>query len=622
VDGQRIDRFARRLGKSTTRRELLSTAGKATAIGVGASFGSGAIGTSLIGTNLTFAAQGVDANVTIVDFDFDPAELSIAPGTNVVWINQGAAPHTVTADDGSFDSGQLEPGGTFTQLFDSEGTFAYHCEIHPNMVGSVVVAATKSTYTRKNVHTLPPNAPELAALEAAFAQMQQWSVDADPLKFVRSQRYQGNMHMVYQGQEELPLPNPLPDGWNTCEHSFFVPNNRFFLPWHRMYLYWFERIVRELSGDQTFALPYWDYSDPTQRRLPAAFTVTTSALYTPFRDPDVNQGNLPISSVPVSTFDHCPGMRQLDYTPATSVFEAQPHGGIHNWVGGSNGWMTDPTLAARDPIFWLHHCNIDRLWESWLQLKGGRANPTDTTWLTHQNNDEYQLPYNFFDEHGSPATTVRVVNEVVDLATLGYEYEALLDLSLCQPRPGGPIESGAPPSGSPEAQEELGNSTPEGGIEVGPAPAEAMVTMDQPEAATGPGGAVLTLDGIRTHDVTAVAVEVYINLPEGTAPDSTSPYYVGNLYLFGMNMSPMPGMEMTGTPVGGSGDGARTQDFYIASNVLALDALGEWTGDATITLVPYYTASAAPPDEAAGSPVAEEPPPGPWVTVESITISA
>ncbi|HET9660048.1 MAG TPA: hypothetical protein VFP05_06925, partial [Thermomicrobiales bacterium] len=62
----------------------MSTAGKATAVGVGASFGSGALGTSLIGRNLTFAAQGAEANVTIIDFGFDPADLSIEPGTTVV----------------------------------------------------------------------------------------------------------------------------------------------------------------------------------------------------------------------------------------------------------------------------------------------------------------------------------------------------------------------------------------------------------------------------------------------------------------------------------------------------------------------------------------------------------
>lgn len=621
MDEYHIDRLARRLGRPSTRRDLLSTASKATVAGVGASLGSGALSTGLFGRNLTFAAQGPEANVAIVDFGFDPADVSVDAGTTVVWINQGAVAHTVTADDGSFDSGQLDPGGSFTQLFDTVGTYTYHCEIHSEMVGSVVVGAANMAYVRKNVHTLPANAPELAALESAFAQMQQWSTDPDPLKFARSQRYQGNMHMVYTGTEEQPIPDPLPDGWNTCEHSFFIPNNRFFLPWHRMYLYWFERIVRELSSDQTFALPYWDYSDPAQRRLPAAFTVKTSALYTEFRDPDVNLGNLPNASTPASTFDHCPGMRQFDFTPATSVFEAQPHGGIHNWVGGDSGWMADPRLAARDPIFWLHHCNIDRLWESWLQLGGGRVNPADTTWLTHEDNVETGHPYTFFDEHGNAVTTVRVVNEVVDLPTLGYKYEALLDLSLCEPRPGGTNESGAPPSGSPVAQEDLGNSTPEGGIEVGPDPAEAVVTMDQPEAAVESGATVLTLEGIRTHDVTAVAVEVYINLPEGTAPDSTSPYYVGNLYLFGMG-TPMPDMGMTGTPVAGDGDNSRTQDFYIASNVLALDALGEWTGEANITLVPYYTASAEPPDEAGASPEAAEPPPGPWVTVDSITISA
>ncbi len=617
MDEPRIDQFARRLGGTRSRRELLSTASRVAVTGVGASLGSGVIATSLTGRSLAFAAQGAEAHVTIVDFDFDPVELAVEPGTTVIWINKGNAPHTVTADDGSFDSGQLDSGDTFSQLFDAEGTFAYHCEIHPAMVGTVVVGASALPFTRKNVHMLPPDAPDLLALEAAFAQMQLWDTDADPLNFVRSRRYQGNMHMVWTGADEQPIPNPLPDGWNTCEHAFSIPNNRYFLPWHRMYLYWFEQIVREISGDANFALPYWDYSDPAQRRLPEAFTIETSALYTEFRDPLVNSGALPGPGTPLTTFDHCAGMRQLNYTAATSVFEAQPHGGIHNWVGGDSGWMLDPRLAARDPIFWLHHCNIDRLWESWLKLGGGRANPTDETWLTHAENTETGHPYRFFDQHGAPAQSIRVVNEVVDLAALGYQYEALLDLSLCTLLPGGPIEAGGgTPLASPEAQEELGNVTPEGGIAVGPDPAETVVEIDQPEAATVSGGTVLTLDGIRTHDVSAVSVEVYINLPEGTEPDSTTPYYVGNLYLFGLGLADVEGEHADHLDV------ARTQDFFIAPNVRALDELGEWTGEVSVTLVPYYTASAAPPDEAAGSPEAAEPPPGPWVTVESITITA
>ena len=60
--------------------------------------------------------------------------------------------------------------------------------------------------------------------------------------------------------------------------------------------------------------------------------------------------------------------------------EQTPHDAVHVAVGGSSGWMRSVNLAARDPIFWLHHCNVDRWWNRWLALGGGRANPTASLW--------------------------------------------------------------------------------------------------------------------------------------------------------------------------------------------------------------------------------------------------
>jgi plastocyanin len=79
------------------------------------------------------------AAVTIVDFAFQPASLEVTAGTTVTWTNSDAAPHTVTADNGEFDSGRLAPGASFSQTFDAAGTFTYHCEIHPQMAGTIVV---------------------------------------------------------------------------------------------------------------------------------------------------------------------------------------------------------------------------------------------------------------------------------------------------------------------------------------------------------------------------------------------------------------------------------------------------------------------------------------------------
>jgi plastocyanin len=78
-------------------------------------------------------------SVSIEDFYFEPAEAAVQPGDTVTWTNEGARPHTVSADDGSFDSGTLQPGQSFSWTFEAPGTVAYHCEIHPSMMDSVSV---------------------------------------------------------------------------------------------------------------------------------------------------------------------------------------------------------------------------------------------------------------------------------------------------------------------------------------------------------------------------------------------------------------------------------------------------------------------------------------------------
>jgi plastocyanin len=87
----------------------------------------------------THEQHGGVVEVDIWDFFFEPALLSVAPGTTVVWVNRGAHPHTVTAFDGSFDSGVLMPGDAFAVTFGGSGRVWYFCEIHPSMTGAVTV---------------------------------------------------------------------------------------------------------------------------------------------------------------------------------------------------------------------------------------------------------------------------------------------------------------------------------------------------------------------------------------------------------------------------------------------------------------------------------------------------
>ncbi len=93
-------------------------------------------------------AQTVDANVAvnIVDtprpqpkWGYAPGTRKVAPGTWVTWSNDGQDAHTVTAVDGSFDSGNLDPSVGFSWYFDQPGTFQYSCSLHPWMSGTIVV---------------------------------------------------------------------------------------------------------------------------------------------------------------------------------------------------------------------------------------------------------------------------------------------------------------------------------------------------------------------------------------------------------------------------------------------------------------------------------------------------
>jgi plastocyanin len=91
-------------------------------------------------TDMGAGEQSADeTSVTIADFAFGLAELAVAAGTTVTWTNEDWAPHTATTEDGTFDSGRLDQGASVEQTFDEPGTFAYHGNLHPGMVGSIVV---------------------------------------------------------------------------------------------------------------------------------------------------------------------------------------------------------------------------------------------------------------------------------------------------------------------------------------------------------------------------------------------------------------------------------------------------------------------------------------------------
>lgn len=96
-----------------------------------------------------------DTSVTIADFQFTPATITIHVGDTVTWTNHGPSAHTATANNGSFNTGVLQKGHSASHTFTTAGTFTYICQIHPFMHGTVVVLATTASTTTPKTTTTP-----------------------------------------------------------------------------------------------------------------------------------------------------------------------------------------------------------------------------------------------------------------------------------------------------------------------------------------------------------------------------------------------------------------------------------------------------------------------------------
>lgn len=89
------------------------------------------------GGSTTTPAKSSTNTVTIVNFVFSPSTLTVTKGTVVTWQNNDGVAHTATSDNGKWDTGSIPSGGSKSISFDSAGTFAYHCTVHPMMTGTV-----------------------------------------------------------------------------------------------------------------------------------------------------------------------------------------------------------------------------------------------------------------------------------------------------------------------------------------------------------------------------------------------------------------------------------------------------------------------------------------------------
>jgi hypothetical protein len=358
-------------------------------------------------------------------------------------------------------------------------------------------ASAAVPFVRRDVAGMHADDPTLVAYRRAIKLMRLLPAN-DPLSWT----YQGAIHWT--------TITPILTSWNTCEH-----NTDFFWSWHRMYLYWFERIIRKMCCEPCWALPYWNWAPGSDLKLPAPFRDPASELYTPNRRAAMNDGT---GSLSAGAVDVSFSFSQVNFLNANSIIQG-PHGSVHVETGGL---MADVRTAAQDPIFYLHHSNVDRLWNLWLAQGGGRTDPlSDAAWKAKQ--------YTFFDENGNQV--VMDACQILRAAQqLNYVYEGeppqvneyclrffppwIFTKEEVARLPIPPVELGSEPVSFPIELKAL---------------RERLARIVESSNET----LFLELDDIETEKQPGVVWEVYVGQPAGVEPDSKSSSYVGVLSLFG-----------------------------------------------------------------------------------------
>jgi tyrosinase len=409
---------------------------------------------------------------------------------------------------------------------------------------------------------LPQLQAQLASISA------QWE---DP----RSWGYQSQVHGTFTPKPDWPRHQGQRALWRECAH-----NHWFFLPWHRAYLVEFEFVVRQHIRDldgpaDQWALPYWNYSDweddPQRRELPLPLRdealppgvqvpglddAAPNPLFIPVRsettdDPDwanagqtlqrphfANQEDRARISFGGGVIER-PNDEALFHAESREMgqLDARPHGSVHNHVGGAM-WLFE--TAALDPAFWLHHCNVDRLWETFAHdLRHGYPfrNGQGTGTEAHRSWQEQQ--FDFLRPDGETKTWT--APEVLDVVDLGYAYdsteppelgprlpqipgadEGAFGFDAPPPEPEPVADAGGPVELAGEREVRLTGGDPEG-QELGP---DAF----PPDARW-----LLAFDGIRSVGPAVTSYRVYLGPAPAAPVDADDPdHYAGLLTLFGV----------------------------------------------------------------------------------------
>jgi len=202
-------------------------------------------------------------------------------------------------------------------------------------------------------------------------------------------------------------------GYHGVPGHFCFHGSPLFLPWHRAYLYTFEQFLRDRVSDAN--IPWWDWTsaDAHANGIPAPFADANDSngnanpllkfhANVPDSNPplvgDTNRAPQDPGGLPAGS-DVSDALSRADFLDFSMALE-NVHNWVHGWVGG---WMGFVPQAAFDPIFYSHHCMIDRVWYLW-QIQNGANN----------------IPGNLLDTVLNPFNMT--VSGVLDTTALGYQY--------------------------------------------------------------------------------------------------------------------------------------------------------------------------------------------------------
>jgi len=189
-------------------------------------------------------------------------------------------------------------------------------------------------------------------------------------------------------------------GFNFCEHG-----TDHFFDWHRAYLFYFEKICQELTGNDKFGLPYWNWNQNPD--INPAFLDSNSDLFLA-RNRTSMTGS---ASITTALLD--PIFADTNFFTFGQQIEGTPHNNVHTYIGGTLGGFS----SALDPLFWTHHCMVDYCWAKW-NIELGNSNTNDATWGNTTNGI-------FVDADGNPSTATAGVTTIMTLFSYQYESSAI-----------------------------------------------------------------------------------------------------------------------------------------------------------------------------------------------------